>query len=262
VEPQAKVTELLSTLTKLRKQLIICLVFFLLTATAGATEYIVKPAPSDQVGTSINGEKVTEIEDTPITYWQFLLWLATINVITSLDLLYPRRFIFAVAGCRIVNPANVLNNPSRFSIYNYIRTRPGAYISEIVEKVGLDRGSVKHHIKTLEGQHKIEAYKEGGKTRYFENNFTYNEEEIKIISVLQNTTNKRIVSEIKSGSCNTNMDLAHEFGVSRATISWYVKNLREVGLISETKNGRQTIYEINNSYKLLIEKYGQEITGS
>jgi predicted transcriptional regulator len=56
------------------------------------------------------------------------------------------------------------------------------------------------------------------------------------------------------------MDLAHEFGVSRATISWYVKNLREAGLISETKNGRQTIYEINNSYKLLIEKYGQEIT--
>jgi predicted transcriptional regulator len=40
-----------------------------------------------------------------------------------------------------------------------------------------------------------------------------------------------------------------------------MKNLKEVGLILETKKGRRTIYRINHSYKLLIEKYGQEDTG-
>lgn len=232
-----------------------------MTATAEAAEYIVKPAPIYQSGVSINGEKVTFDEDTPITYWQYLLWLATIYVVSGIDMLRPIRFIFTIAGCRIVSPGNVLENPSRSRVFSYIKTKPGAYISEIVEKIGLDRGTVKYHIKTLESQHKIEAYKEGGKTRFFENNFTYTEEEIKVISVLQNITNQRIVSEIINGKCNTNIDLAREFGVSRATISWYVKNLKEVGLIDETKMGRKTIYKINNSHKLLIEKYGQEGTG-
>jgi predicted transcriptional regulator len=58
--------------------------------------------------------------------------------------------------------------------------------------------------------------------------------------------------------CATNVALAREFGVSRATISWYVKNLRELGLILETKEGRSTFYRINNSYKSLIERYVQQ----
>ena len=258
---EPKVTRLIVTRTKLRRKLIICLLFFLLTATAGATEYIVKPATSDQAGASIKGENVGKFEGAPTTYWQFLLWLVMIHVISAIDILYPTRFIFAIAGCRIVGPGNVLDNPSRSRVFTYIKTRPGAYISEIVEKMGLDRGTVKYHIRTLESQHKIEAFKDGGKTRYFENNFTYNEEEIKVISALQSIRNQRIVLEIINGKCNTNVDLAREFGVSRPTISWYVKNLKEIGLIDETRMGRRTIYRINNSYKLLIEKYGQECTG-
>jgi len=257
-----KLTHLVSTGTNFRKELIICLLLLLLTATAEATEYIVKPAPSDQAGVSINREQVTEFETIEITCWQFLLWLALINVVAAIDSSYPARYIFTIAGCRIVSPGNVLDNPSRLRVFTYIKTRPGAYISEIVEKIGLDRGTAKYHIKTLESQHKIEAYKDGGKTRYFENNFTYNEEEIKVISTLQNITNQRIVMTIIDGKCNTNTDLAREFGVSRATISWYVKNLREVGLIDETKIGRKIVYGINKSYKLLIEKYDQQSTGS
>jgi predicted transcriptional regulator len=41
-----------------------------------------------------------------------------------------------------------------------------------------------------------------------------------------------------------------------------VKNLREVGLIDETKIGRKIVYGINKSYKLLIEKYDQQSTGA
>jgi len=251
----------MSTSIKLQKKLIIFLLFFLLTATAGATEYIVKPAASDQAGASISGENVIKLEVTEIPYWQFLLWLVMANILSAIDMLYHTKLIFAIAGCRIVGPVNVLDNPNRSRVYAYIKTRPGAYISEIVEKIGLDRGAVKYHIKTLEDQNKIEAYKNGGKTRYFENNFTYDEEEIKVISALQNVTNKRIVSEILNGKCNTNIALAREFGVSRATISWYIRNLKEIGLIAETKEGRRIIYRIDHSYKLLIEKYWQENTG-
>jgi predicted transcriptional regulator len=257
---EQRTTVLKSSSVKLQKMLIICILLsFLLTATARAAENVRVSMPADQFGVAADGEQVIELETIEIPYWQFLLWLVTMNVLAVIDLTYFKRLIFTVAGYRIVDPGNVLENPSRSRVYTYIKTKPGAYISEIVEQIGLDRGTVKYHIKTLKAKNKIEAYKDGGKIRYFENFFTYNEDERKVISALQNVTNQRIISEIINGKCDTNVALAREFGVSRATISWYIKNLREVGLIMETKEGRSTTYKINNSYQPLVERHVHEM---
>lgn len=229
-----------------------------MTATAGAAE-IIKPATGPD-GASIHGEKVTKVEATEMSYWEFLLWLAPVFVLTAVDSLYSKKLVFSIAGYRIVNPVNVLDNQSRFRVYAYIKTKPGAYISEIVEQIGLDREIVKYHIKTLKAKKKIEAYKDGGKVRYFENVFVYSEDERKVISALQNLMNQRIISEIMNGKCDTNSTLAREFGLSRATISWYMKNLIETGLIIETKEGRKTSYTINDVYIHLIEKYTHQLT--
>ncbi|WP_229393283.1 winged helix-turn-helix transcriptional regulator [Methanosarcina sp. DH1] len=252
----------LPIIPKLQNVVIFFLLFIFLIATAEATEYTVEPISSDQFGVPINGEKVVEIQVIEIPYWEFLLWLVTVNILAALDLLYSKRIIFSIAGYKIVNSKNVLDNPSRLNIYTYIKTNPGAYISEIVGNVGLDRESIKYHIKALEAQNKIEVYREGGKTRFFENNFTYNEKEIRVISVLQNVMNQRIISEILTCNCNTNIALARELGVSRATISWYIKNLREIGLITETKEGRNTIYRINHVYELVVEKHIKQLQSS
>jgi len=245
-------------IVRLQKKLIPFLLFFLfvlLTATSEANEYIVQPIPSNQVGVSVNGEEVIKLETIEIPYWQFLLWLGTVYLITTIDLFYPQKLFFSIVGYRIVNPGNVLENSSRFRVYGYIKTKPGAYISEIVEQIGLDRETVKYHIKTLKAKKKIEGYKDGGKIRYFENLLVYDEDEKKVISALQNLTNKRIISEIMNEKCNTNVALAREIGVSKPTVSWYVKNLREIGLIIEIKEGKKIIYRINPAYKLLVEKY-------
>jgi predicted transcriptional regulator len=211
--------------------------------------------PADQFGVPLHGEKVVVVDIPEIPYWQFLLWLAIVYISTKIDLLYPGKLFFATAGYRIINSGNVFDNTIRSKIYTCIKTKPGAYISEIVERMGLDRETVKYHIKTLEAQNKIEAYRESGKTRFFENNFTYSEEEMKVISALQNLTNQRIISDILTCKCNTNIALARELKVSRATISWHIKNLREIGLITEIKEGRNKNYRVNSAYKPTVEKY-------
>jgi predicted transcriptional regulator len=242
-------------LSNLQKKVILCLLFFFLTSTAGATEYIIERIPSNQFGVPPHGEKVADLEVIEIPYWQFLLWLAMVYVSAAIDLLYSGKLFFATAGYRIINSGNVFDNTIRSKIYTCIKAKPGAYISEIVERMGLDRETIKYHIKTLEAQNKIEAYRESGKTRFFENNFTYGEEEMKVISALQNLTNQRIISDILTCKCNTNIALAHELKVSRATISWHMKNLREIGLITEIKEGRKRIYRVNSVYKVIVEKY-------
>lgn len=263
VEPKVTRSMLLGIL--LKKTLVASLLFFLLISAAGAKEYIVKPVPSYQAGVSIKGEKITEypVEGEKITeygeypvYWQTLLLVPLFDVIylTCMNL-YICRFIYIITGFRIAGSVNVLANSSRHRIYTYIENKPGAYVSEIVENTGLNRGTVQYHLQILEAKNKIEAYEDGVKIRYFQNTNEYSEEEKKVLMALQNTTNQRIVSEILHNKCNTNIDLAREFGVSKSTISWYVKSLKETGVIKETKRGRNIIYKINTSYKSLINRY-------
>jgi predicted transcriptional regulator len=253
VEPD--VARFVFTNIKLKKIFIGCLLFFLLTSIVEATEYIVTPCTNDEPGVSVNGEKVVELK-VFTNYWEFLLWLFIMNALSSIDVFFhSTRIIYIITGFRIAKNTNILENSSRSTIYSYIENKPGAYFSEVVENTGLNRGTVKYHLKILEIKNKIEAYEESGKTRYFQNNSKFTNEEKKVIMTLQNSTNQRIISEILDGRCNTNISLAREFGVSRATINWYVKNLKETELIKETKKGRNIIYEISTSHKTLIKKY-------
>ncbi|WP_269851288.1 winged helix-turn-helix transcriptional regulator [Methanosarcina horonobensis] len=54
--------------------------------------------------------------------------------------------------------------------------------------------------------------------------------------------NQRIISEIRNDTCNTNVALACEIGVSRATISWHMRRLKEIGLVKETKKRKKTLF--------------------
>ncbi len=249
------VTRLMFTGTKLKKKLIVCLLFFMVTSTAGATEYILKPNPNDQAGASIKEGKVIELSDFTI-YFQILLWVILLHIISSIDmLLYPTRLIYIITGFRITQSVNLFDNSSRYMIYTYIENNHGTYFSEIVENTGLNRGTVQYHLQILETKNKIDAYEDGGKIRYFLNNSKYSDEEKKVLMTLQNITNQRIISEILNGKFNNNATLAQEIGISKGTVSWHVKNLKETGLIKETKTGRSIIYKINTSYKTLIKRY-------
>ncbi|WP_255336928.1 winged helix-turn-helix transcriptional regulator [Methanosarcina sp. KYL-1] len=242
------------TSTKLQKKFAICLLFFLLTTTAGATEYIVSPCPSDQAGASINGEEVVLLEDTVIPYWQFLLWLALMQISSMLDLLFPAKLIFAILGYRVVEHSNALGNRKRKDIYAFIKDRPGAYIGEIANQMKLNRGTLRHHIKILEAENMIEAQCYHRKVRYFQNNSTYDEKEKRVISAFQNEMTRKILLNILKEECNTNMDLARTIGISRSTISWHMKQLKELDIIEENKEGKSMIYSINPVYRDTIEK--------
>ncbi len=253
---ELRITRLVLRRINSRRLFLLFLISLFFVLTAEATEYIIRPAPNDQFGVSVAGENVQIIEDTIMPYWQFLLWLAAMHVLSLIDvLLNPAKIIFVILGFKITESTNVLDNPSRNCIYTYIKTNPGAFLGEIVKNTGLNRGTALYHITVLKAKNKIEDYEDGGKTRYFQNNSTYNEKEKKVVATFQNKVNKRIISGILSGKHNTNLTLAQEIGISKSTMSWYIKNLKEIGIIKENKSGRSIIYKINASYKPLIEKY-------
>jgi len=251
---EAKVIRLISTSVKLQKKLTIFLLFFLLTATAGATEYIVKPVPSDQVGVSIDGEEVVLLKDFTV-YWQFLLWLAIMQILSIVDILVlPAKFLFAILGFRVADHSNTVGDLKRKFIFSFIKVNPGTCISEMADNLEISRGTLRYHLNVLEKEKLIEAHSDHGNVRYFQNNFTYGENEKLVISSLQNEMKRNIIWNILYKECNTNGDLAQKIGVSRAAINWHMTKLKDSGLIEEDKVGRSTIYSINPVYRDLIEK--------
>jgi predicted transcriptional regulator len=222
--------------------------------TAEATEYIVSPFPSDQSGASINGEEVIKLEDTVIPYWQFLLWLVAMNVLSVIDiLLLPAKFIFAILGFRAVDHSNAVGVLKRKKIYDFIKANPGVCTSELVNYMDLSRGTLRHHLNILETENMVEAHSDRGRVRFFQNNSTYGEKEKLVISVLQNEMTRKIIHNILHEECNTNGDLARNMGIPKSTINWHINQLKESDLIEENKAGKSTIYSINPFYQDLIE---------
>lgn len=252
MKPRA--THLMFTSIKLEKKLIVCLLFFFLTTTAEATEYIVSPAPGDEFGVSRAGEEVTVARDFTV-YWQFLLWLAMMHILSIIDiLLVPAKFIFVILGFRVADHSNALGDLKRKNLYIFIKDNPGTCISEIANNTGLNRGTLRYHLIILKTENMIKAHCDRGIVRYFQNNFIYDENEIRVILVLKNETTCKIISNILDEECNTNRDLARTTGISKGTITWYIKQLKELDLIEENKVGRSTIYSINPVYRDVIEK--------
>lgn len=251
VEP--KITHLMFTSTKLERKLIVCLLFFLLVSTAGAKEYIVTPATTDQAGVSVNGEEVVLLRDFTV-YWQFLLWLAAMQIISMIDiLLLPSKLIFAILGFRVADHSNAVGVLKRKHIYAFVKACPGICINEIANYMDLNRGTLRYHLNILEAKNLVEAHNDRGKVRYFQNNSTYGEKEKMVISVLQNTITRKIIFKILDEECNTNRDLALTTGISKGTITWYIKQLKELDLIEENKVGRSTTYNINPVYRDTIK---------
>lgn len=249
-----RTTRLMLHCINYRRLCLLCFLSLFFVLTAEATEYIVSPVPNDEFGVSVAGEEVTQVRDFTI-YWQFLLWLAAMQILSIIDiLLYLAKLIFIILGFRVVDHPNAVGILKRKHIYTFIKACPGTCSSEIADNMNLNRETLRYHLNILETKNLIEAHNDCGKVRYFQNNSTYGEEEKRVISVLQNGMTRKIIFEILREEYNTNGELARTTGISKGAITWYIKQLKELDIIEENKVGRSTIYNINPTYRDTIEK--------
>ena len=238
-----------STCTTIRRRtFFLCFFFLILAPSTGATEYTVRPFPSNQSGASLAGEDVQEIEVIPIPYWMFLLMLGFAQVTPAPEFLYSIKFVPVLGGCKRIGRSNALANLNRERLYDFIKSCPGTCYSEVIKKTGLNRGTVRYHMEVLETQNMIESYKANGKIRYFQNSFTYEEKDKAVIAALKNDMDQRIILEILNGQCITNKTLVEKMGVSASTISWHIKHLKEQGIVRADTEGRYATYSIDSDY--------------
>lgn len=148
-----RATHLVSHCINYRRLCLLCFLFLFSILTAEATEYTVSPFPSDKFGESVAGEDVQIVEDTVIPYWQFLLWLAAMQILSIIDvILYFTKLIFVILGFRVADHPITIGTLKRKHIYAFIKACPGTCISEIASDMSLSRGNLRYHLNILKAE--------------------------------------------------------------------------------------------------------------
>ena len=239
--------------TKAARTLLVCLLFLLLISTsAAATEYTVRPCLNKEPGVSVNGEEVRELEVKTMPYWMFLLWLISAQITSAPEIQFLARFLYIFGGYRRIHRSNILKNTNRDQIYGFISSNPGTYPNEIIKEIGVNKGVVEYHLGILEEQNMIISYKTRGKIHYFLNESTYGVKEKAVLAALKNDKHRRIILEILTSEQITHEKLAGRIGVSAPTISWHIRHLKEQGIVRADTNGRHTEYSVDREYGELL----------
>lgn len=138
----------------------------------------------------------------------------------------------------------------RKNIYEYIKLHPGEHLSRIMRTFKLSPSSVTHHLNVLEKTGHIISHKDDRYRRYYVNGngykaYTNGEDYKPVISVLKNSTSKKIARFLLSNRKTNQKLLAKKLGIHPSTLNWHAKRLRKVGLLSRRRNGKEISYTIS-----------------
>ncbi len=261
--PHKELTTLTCTSTTRQTKMVsflIIFIFFLiyLVPIANATDYTVRPSISKEPGVPVYGEKVQEID--PISYWLYLLLLVFPQLTAMpLETLISIKLLPYLGYKKIVRK-NILDNPARLKIYNFIKENPGVYFREIIKRTEIKKGTVEYHLGMMKAEYMIESYKTNAKDRYFLNHSSYKKEDQIVIAALKSDAHRRIILEILNNQSINHKTLAEKIGVSGPTITQHIKHLKEKGIVKAETKGWYTTYSIDSNYFDLLQRHINSIS--
>ena len=163
------------------------------------------------------------------------------GIIMILNSLFEMNII--VEGSKLLK-TDVLLNPNRKKIYDYVLRNPGDHFMEIVRNVKFSNYLVKWHLDTLERFSFIKKEKIENYDAYY--NFNFNSEDIIITHFLSRNKSKQILSFISKNEGVTKYKISKELGMHQTTISKYVLKFEEFGLIYSKKYSNKVLYFLSN----------------
>lgn len=128
---------------------------------------------------------------------------------------------------------------NRVILKETIDENPGITLREIQRKTGLAMGVVQYHIHCLEKE-EISSFKNGRSRHFFDKQTPLTHEERLWFALNRNSKIRTILEYIQTndGEC-LQRDLVSHTGLSRSLVSYYIKILRNNGIINSENNHLQ-----------------------
>ena len=219
--------------------LLLFLLIFLLIGQASADGYIVESGYDKPL-------KGDAHDPNPIGFWQLPLWIIMLQVaVMPMETLASSKTLVYL-GYKRISGRNVLDQGVRSKIYDHIKENPGVHYSAIVDETGINRGTLRYHLKMLQMHDNVRVLHGAGYVRYFENNMKFNEYYQKVLHHLRNNTSKKILEVLVKNPDVSRKEISLAVGVSGPSVSWHMKRMCEDGIVSTSREGRHVRYHLSS----------------
>lgn len=131
----------------------------------------------------------------------------------------------------------VLNQFLRGQIYGYIMAYPGENYSSIKKAMGVENGTLTHHLYILEREGFVTSRVDGRNKRFYPAGMT------RVKKAKASMIQKAILKMIRQGPNLTQTEIAEALGTSKQVVNYHIKSLEKIGLLSVAKNGSHLEYE-------------------
>jgi len=221
--------------------LLLFLLIFLLIGMASADGYIVESGHDYPIP-----EGVKAYDPVPISFWQLPLWVMVLHVTAMPIEMLASLKTLTYLGYKRIFGCNVLDQEVRSKIYNHIKENPGVHYSAIADETGINRGTLRYHLKMLQMHDNVRALHGTGYVRYFENNMKFNEYNQRVLHHLRNDTSKKILEVLIKNPNASRKDISDAVGISGPSVSWHMQQLCADDVVSTHKEGRHARYCLNS----------------
>ena len=136
---------------------------------------------------------------------------------------------------------------ARRRIYECVVASPGLHFREIQRRLALATGSLDYHLHFLERHGMIRKERVGKFVRYYAYTKTWEQEEKDVLALLRQRNIRHILIFLIERKRANAQQIANNVGISPSTLSWYLKQLSERGIITQTKRGRFRYYRVVDS---------------
>ncbi|MHA1799684.1 MAG: winged helix-turn-helix transcriptional regulator, partial [Candidatus Helarchaeota archaeon] len=165
---------------------------------------------------------------------------------------YLRENKLVVEGSRLIKE-EILNNNTRFEIYQFITEYPGYHFTKIISSANVGPNAGRWHLNVLEKfnfvrHKKIEKY-----IVYF--HYDFPESRDHMIHLLRNKNAFKIYERLISNPEITIRILEKHLNLHYNTIHYYINKLAKIGLIEEIQGDRERTYRIKESHLVFLERY-------
>jgi predicted transcriptional regulator len=145
-----------------------------------------------------------------------------------------------------ISEKTVLDNMNRKVIYDTIKKKPGIHFMALSVGLSLVSGVLSHHLNILEKKGFIKSIQDGKYRRFY----LYDEKiEFKLtLTAIQQT----ILFAVKQDPGISQTGISEMIGKNKMVVNYHIKILKDVGLLSVERNGRETnCFATNAAFNLL-----------
>lgn len=133
----------------------------------------------------------------------------------------------------------LLQNDVRQRIYDFIRERPGAHVSQVSGTMGLGWGTTVYHLGRMRDGQLLTARRVGNQLCHFVNGGAHHTaQEQTMLAVAKAPKANAILDYLKLRGPSAQNEIARELGMSSALVSWYARRLEEMGVVHRVRTGR------------------------